>query len=181
MSAPLMPKATAVWLVDNTTLTFDQVAVFCNLHPLEVQAIADGEVAANIIPEDPIVNGELDAEEISRCEKDPNARLQIIKSSAPTPKKKKVTKYTPIARRQDKPDAVYWIIKNCPEMTDAKIVKLIGTTKNTIQTIRNREHWNMSNLRAKDPVILGLCTQTALDEAINIAREQAKSLRDKTN
>jgi len=180
MNAPLMPKATAVWLVDNTTLTFAQVAEFCDLHPLEVQAIADGEVANNIIPENPIVNGELTVDEIARCEKDPKARLQIIKSSILVSKKKKTTKYTPIARRQDKPDAVYWIVKNCPEMADSKIVKLIGTTKSTIQSIKNREHWNMQNLRAKDPVILGLCTQTALDEAINHAREQAKTSKEKS-
>ncbi len=175
MSGPLMPKATAVWLVDNTSLTFEQIGSFCGLHPLEVQAIADGEVAANIIAENPVLNGELTAAEIKRCEGNSAAKLQIVKSATLVAKKKKVAKYTPIARRQDKPDGVYWIIKNCPEMSDAKISKLIGTTKGTIETIRNREHWNMQNIRSRDPVILGLCTQTALDEAMAKAREDSKS------
>lgn len=180
MMAPLMPKATAIWLVDNTSLTFEQIADFCKLHPLEVQAIADGEVAGNIIPENPIINGELTVAEIKRCEADHNAKLQIVKSSILSFKKKKKTaKYTPIARRQDKPDAVYWIVKNCPEMSDSVIAKLIGTTKTTIQSIRSREHWNMQNLRPKDPVILGLTTQTALDEAIEKAREVAKLSKEK--
>jgi hypothetical protein len=182
MNAPLMPKATAVWLVSNTSLTFEQIADFCKLHPLEVQAIADGEVASNIIPEDPVVNNELTAEEIKRCEADPLAKLHFNKNNiiSLTTKKKKVTKYIPIARRQDKPDAVYWIVKNCPEMADINIIKLIGTTKSTIHSIRNREHWNIANIRPRDPVILGLCTQVALDEEIEKARALTKISKEKS-
>lgn len=178
MDAPLMPKATAIWLVDNTSLTFKQIGDFCKLHHLEVQAIADGEVASNIIPENPIVNGELTPEEIKRCEQDQEAKLQIIPNPVLTSKKKKVAKYTPIARRQDKPDGVYWILKNCPEMADSKIAKLIGTTKQTIHSIRHREHWNMQNMRPRDPVILGLCTQTALDEAMQEAAKAAQEAKE---
>ncbi len=163
-----MPKATAVWLVENTSLTFEQIADFCVLHPLEVQGIADGEVAVGIIAEDPIVNGQLTQEEIDRCAKDPSTRLEITDVNKVLLKlnKKKTQKYTPIARRQDKPDAIAWLVKNYPDVSDAKISKLIGTTKATVTAIKKKEHWNYDNLRARDPVLLGLCSQTALNEVI---------------
>lgn len=164
---PLMPKATAVWLVDNTALTFKQIAEFCGLHELEVEGIADGEVASSIIGTDPIVAGQLTRDEITRCEGDENATLQISKNEADKMlKPKSKAKYTPMARRQDKPDAVYWFVKNFPELEDRKIIKLIGTTKTTIEAIRDKSHWNMQNIRPRDPVLLGLCTQTELDKIV---------------
>lgn len=168
---PLMPKATAVWLIENTTLAFDQIANFCGLHPLEVQGIADGEVAAGIVGLDPVANGQLRREEIERCEQDSSARLQLARSSVPLPTvRSKGPRYTPVAKRQDKPDAVAWILRHHPELSDAQIVKLIGTTKNTINAIRDRTHWNASNLRPRDPVLLGLCSQVDLNAAIDKAR-----------
>ncbi len=170
---PLMPKATAVWLVDNTALTFKQIADFCGLHELEVKGIADGEVAAGIMGIDPITNSaQLDKEELERCEKDPKAKLQIKvnKSYEAATKGKKRASYTPIARRQDKPDAIFWLLKNFPDIKDATIMKLIGTTKSTIEAIRDRSHWNMSNIRQRDPVLLGICSQVELDRAIEHAR-----------
>lgn len=168
MAGPLMPKSTAVWLVENTALTFEQIADFCGMHPLEVQGIADGEVAVGIIGQDPMLAGELTQEEIARCEGDAKLRLKISDKAAQyetmTKKKKaKGARYTPIARRQDKPEAVAWLLKNHPYLPDSKIVQLIGTTKKTIESIRDRSHWNIHNIKAKDPVLLGLCTQTALD------------------
>ena len=173
MALPLMPKATAVWLVDNTSLSFEQIAQFCGMHPLEVQGIADGEVATGIIGVDPIMGGQLTAEEIKRCEKDKSAKLQL-KTDAQKYINKKVkgARYTPVARRADKPDAIAWILKHYPDMQDSQIVKLIGTTKNTIEAVRNRTHWNTPNLRPKDPVLLGLCTQTHLDDAIKKLEKQ---------
>jgi hypothetical protein len=162
---PLMPKATTVWLINNTTLTFEQIATFCGMHLLEVQGIADGEVAVGIIGQDPVINGQLTREEIQRCEKDPNAKLMLSEKFVnQVNQKKKSTRYTPIARRQDKPDAILWLLKNCLNISDSQIIKLIGTTHSTITAIRNKAHWNMSNLRPRDPVLLGLCTQTALDQ-----------------
>jgi hypothetical protein len=164
---PLMPKATAVWLVDNTTLTFKQIAEFCGIHELEVKGIADGEVATGIMGSDPINSGQLTKEEILRCSTDPNSRLMIKSSLAYdslNKNKKKGAKYTPIARRQDKPDAIYWLLKNFPEINDATIIKLIGTTKSTVAAIRDRSHWNMNNIRPRDPVLLGICSQTELDK-----------------
>lgn len=171
---PLMPKATAVWLVENTALTFEQIAKFCNMDPLEIEAIADGEVASNIIGQNPVILGQLTWEEIKRCEKDQKAELELAPkiSKKMSIKKTKQTKYTPVARRQDKPDAIYWIIKQCPEMADAQIVKLIGTTKTTIEAIRHKRHWNSANIRPRDPVLLGLCKQADLDAAIAKARTQ---------
>jgi hypothetical protein len=159
----LMPKATAVWLVENTTLTFDQIGAFCNLHPLEVQGIADGEVAIGIVGLDPTTNGQLTKEEIERCEKDPAERLKMAKGP----------RYTPVSKRQDKPDAVAWLVRHHPELTDAQISRLIGTTKQTIAAVRDRTHWNSPNLRPRDPVLLGLCTQTDLNNAILKARKAA--------
>lgn len=176
MSKPLMPKATAVWLVENTSLTFDQIAEYCGLHPLEVQGIADGEVASGMQGLDPVANGQLTQEEIERCQKNPKARLQPAKQDLPQPlQRTKGPKYTPIAKRQDKPDGIAWILRNHPEVKDAQICKLIGTTKTTIQSIRERTHWNSPNIRPRDPVLLGLCTQSELNATIANARRQAAS------
>lgn len=177
MAKPLMPKATAVWLIENTTLTFDQVADFCGLHMLEVQSIADGEVAIGIIGLDPVANNQLTREEIRRCEADPTARLRMIESvSVPRPvPRTKGPRYTPVARRQDKPDAIAWLVRNFPKLSDAQISKLIGTTKPTISAVRDRTHWNMTNIRPRDPVALGLCSREELEIAISragyVARE----------
>jgi len=170
---PLMPKATAVWLVENTTLTFDQIAEFCGLHPLEVQGIADGEVASGMIGQNPTTNGQLTDEMIKACEADPKKSLELAKTAKQyLEPKTKGTRYTPIARRQDKPDAIAWLIKNHPALSDAQIVKLIGTTKSTIEAIRTRSHWNISNIKPKDPVLLGLCSQVDLDKAVERTRLQ---------
>ncbi len=165
---PLMPKATAVWLVDNTGLTFEQIADFCGLHPLEVKGIADEDVAKGIKGQDPVTSGQLTREQIAEAEKDPKARLKMAppKHKMPPVKQKKAPRYTPVSKRQDKPDAVYWIIRNHPEFADADIIKLIGTTKATIQKIRERSHWNAQNIKAVDPVTLGLCSQLELDLAV---------------
>lgn len=179
---PLMPKATAIWLIDNTTLTFKQIADFCGMHELEVKGIADGEVAVGVIADNPITSGQLAKEEIERCCKDPNAKLQLKLSNAyetVSKVKKKGAKYTPIARRQDKPDAIYWLIKNFPEIKDSTIIKLIGTTKSTVDAVRNRTHWNMANIRQRDPVLLGICSQTDLDKVVEIARLEASNNESK--
>ncbi len=179
MSAPLMPKATAVWLIENTALTFDQVATFCGLHPLEVQGIADGEVAKGIQGLDPTLNNQLTKEEIKRCEADPKARLMPKQVDLPEPvKRTKGPRYTPVAKRQDKPDGVAYLVKHAPELKDAQIAKLIGTTKSTIQAIRERTHWNSPNIRPRDPVLLGLCSQTELNAAVEKAR-RAKEREEK--
>ena len=171
---PLMPKATAVWLVDNTSLTFDQIADFCGLHPLEVKGIADEDVAKGIKGQDPVASNQLTREQIEEAEKNPKARLKmaVSKHKMPAVRQKKVPRYTPVSKRQDKPDAVYWILRNHPEFTDADIVKLIGTTKATIQKIRERSHWNATNIKAVDPVTLGLCSQLELDFAVQRAADK---------
>jgi hypothetical protein len=168
---PLMPKATAVWLVDNTSLTFDQIADFCGLHPLEVKGIADEDVAKGIKGQDPVASGQLTREQIEAAEKDPKARLKMAppKHKIPSVKLKRAPRYTPVSKRQDKPDAVYWILRNHPEFADADIIKLIGTTKATIGKIRERSHWNAQNIKAVDPVTLGLCSQLELDLAVSRA------------
>lgn len=176
MADILMPKATAVWLVDNTALTFDQIAALCNLHRLEVKGIADGEVGNSVRGVDPVSSGILSRDEIARCEADSEAGLRPLKSKiadVPQPKRKG-SRYTPIARRADKPDAIAWFIRNHPEVTDPQIIKLIGTTKSTINGVRTRSHWNSDNIRPIDPVSLGLCTQIELDEAIakSVARRR---------
>ena len=172
MAQLLMPKATAVWLVNNTTLTFEQIAAFCGLHSLEVQGIADGEVAIGIVGLDPTVNGQLTKEEIVRCEADPTALLKMEKPTIPLPAPRtKGPRYTPVAKRQDKPDAVAWLVRHHPELSDAQISKLIGTTKQTIAAVRDRSHWNFANLRPRDPVLLGLCSQTDLNAAVLRARK----------
>jgi len=172
-----MPKATAVWLVDNTSLTFEQIADFCGLHPLEVKGIADEDVAKGIKGQDPVSSGQLTREMIEEAEKDPKKRLKMAapKHKMPAVKQKKAPRYTPVSKRQDKPDAVYWLLRNHPEFADADIIKLIGTTKATIQKIRERSHWNATNIKAVDPVTLGLCSQLELDLAV--ARASAKRER----
>jgi hypothetical protein len=177
MNLPLMPKATAVWLVDNTKLTFQQIADFCGLHELEVQGIADGEVAQNIVGLDPVGNGQLTRDEIARCEASPDAKLKLNEPVIPEAKKRKGPRYTPVSKRQDRPDAIAWLVRHHPELTDAQIGKLIGTTKPTIASIRNRSHWNIANLKPTDPVTLGLCNQTELDEAIQIAAAKVDKQR----
>lgn len=174
MAQLLMPKATAVWLVENTALTFEQIGAFCNLHPLEVQGIADGEVAVGIVGLDPTGNGQLTKEELQRCEADPSARLNLARVTIPLPvTRTKGPRYTPISKRQDKPDAVAWLVRHHPELSDAQISRLIGTTKQTIAAVRDRSHWNSANLRPRDPVLLGLCSQTDLNAAIIKARKAA--------
>lgn len=167
MVTPLLPKATAVWLVDNTGLSFAQIADFCGLHSLEVQGIADGEVAVGIVGLDPVSNGQLTQEELDRCQGDPSARLEISAPAGDVPQpRRRGGRYTPVSRRGDRPDAISWLIKFHPELTDAQISKLIGTTKTTITAIRDRTHWNSQNIRPRDPVSLGICTQLELDEAV---------------
>ena len=175
MEYPLMRKATAVWLLDNTTLTFRQIASFCGLHELEVSGIADGEVASGICGIDPIINSQLTAEEIKRCEADEQLDLQLFKNPAAVGEKKsRGPKYTPLSKRQDKPAAIAWLVKFHPEITDGQISKLIGTTKNTIKAIRERTHWNINNLTPTDPVILGLCKQIELQKILDkIPREKS--------
>jgi len=176
MPHPLMPKATAVWLVENTALAFDQIADFCGLHHLEVQAIADGEVAAGMQGLDPVTAGELTQDEIARCLTDPKARLKMAKPNIPQPKARaKGARYTPVSKRQDRPDAIAWLLRNHPELADAQISKLIGTTKPTIGAIRERSHWNMPNIKPQNPVGLGLCSTTDLDRAVNLARTRARN------
>jgi hypothetical protein len=160
----LMPKATAVWLVDNTALSFDQIAQFCKLHPLEVKAIADGEAAQGIKGLDPIATGQLSRDEIQRAEADVNYRLKISEPKVRVPEsKRRGPRYTPVSKRQDRPNAILWLVRNHPELKDAQISRLVGTTKSTIEQIRERTHWNATNLTPMDPVTLGLCSQIDLD------------------
>jgi len=174
MTDILMPKATAVWLVDNTSLTFDQIADFCGLHPLEVRGIADGEVARDIRGADPIANGQLSREELDAAQKSAAYRMKAQKSRhaellKPT---KKAPRYTPVSRRQDRPDAIAWFLRNHPEVPDAQISRLLGTTKATIDQIRNRTHWNSANIKPVDPVTLGLSTQMELDAVVRKAADK---------
>ena len=172
--APLMPKATAVWLVEHTALSFDQVAEFCKLHPLEVKAIADGDAAQGIKGLDPIQTGQLTREEIEKAVKDPEHRLQLQNSKVrlPEAKRKKGPRYTPVSRRQDRPNAILWLIRNHPELKDSQIMRLVGTTKSTIQGIRERTHWNAATLTPLDPVTLGLCSQIDLDFEVQRASKE---------
>ncbi|QPC85835.1 DUF1013 domain-containing protein [Mesorhizobium sp. NBSH29] len=163
-NALLMPKATAVWLVDNTGLTFEQIAQFCTLHPLEVSAIADGESAQGIKGMDPVMTGQLTRDEIARGEKDATHRLKLSEPKVRVPdQKRKGPRYTPLSKRQDRPNAILWLVRNHPELKDAQVSRLVGTTKATIEQIRDRKHWNAANLVPMDPVMLGLCTQIDLD------------------
>ncbi|MCC6886970.1 MAG: DUF1013 domain-containing protein [Hyphomicrobiales bacterium] len=172
--APLMPKATAVWLVENTALSFDQVADFCKLHPLEVKAIADGDAAQGIKGLDPIQTGQLSREEIEKGESDQNYRLKLLEAKVrlPVAKRKKGPRYTPVSRRQDRPNAILWLVRNHPELKDSQIMRLVGTTKSTIQSIRERTHWNAQTLQPMDPVTLGLCTQLELDLEVQRAAKE---------
>jgi hypothetical protein len=170
MALPLMPKATAVWLVENTTLSFEQIADFCGMHALEVQAIADGEVAVGIVGLDPVANGQISREEIERAEKDEGVILRLAASPELARQKAKGARYTPVSKRQDKPDAVAWLIKHHPELSDAQIGKLIGTTKDTIAKVRDRSHWNAANIKPRNPVTLGLCSEPDLEKAVIISR-----------
>ena len=171
MSQPLMPKATAVWLIDNTALTFEQIADFCSLHILEVKGIADGDVDHGIRGADPIAAGQLTRLEIEDCQKDKNARLKAIQKRDDLPEvaRRVGKKYTPLSKRQDRPDSIFWLVRNHPELLDSQIGKLVGTTKCTIQSIRDRTHWNSANLTPVDPVSVGLCTQVDLDNAVQKA------------
>ncbi len=174
MALPLMPKATAVWLVENTVLTFDQIAMFCGMHKLEVQAIADDEVAIGMQGMDPIAGGELTQEEIERCTNDSTIHLvQAVRKNSVPPAKHKGARYTPVSKRQDRPDAISWLLKNYPELSDAQISRLIGTTKPTINSIRDKTHWNSTNIKQQNPVSLGLCSGVDLEKIIVKARTRA--------
>ncbi|MGD9866576.1 MAG: DUF1013 domain-containing protein [Hyphomicrobiales bacterium] len=177
--APLMPKATAVWLVENTPLTFEQIAEFCGLHVLEVKGIADGDVAQGIKGMDPISSGQLTREEISRAIEDSSFRLRISepKTQIPVVKTKKGPRYTPVSRRQDRPNAVLWLLRHHPELKESQIMRLVGTTKPTIHAIRERTHWNSANLQPADPVTLGLCTQIDLDREVRRAAKRVERER----
>jgi hypothetical protein len=170
----LMPKATAVWLVDNTSLTFEQIADFCGLHPLEVKGIADGEVARDIRGADPIANGQLTREELDKAGTNPAYRMKAHKSRHAELLKpvKKGPRYTPVSRRQDRPDAIAWFVRNHPEVSDAQVAKILGTTKSTIDQVRDRTHWNSANIKPVDPVTLGLVTQLELDAVVRVAAEK---------
>lgn len=175
MALPLMPKATAVWLVDNTTLTFEQIAEFTGMHELEVQAIADEEVAIGIVGVDPTANGQLTAEEIKKAEGKPSYSLKLSKSDFPTPKaRSKGARYTPVSKRQERPDAISWLLRHHPELSDAQVSRLLGTTKPTINSIRDRTHWNVQNIKPQNPVTLGLCSEPDLQKALLLAAKRAK-------
>ena len=173
-NAPLMPKATAVWLVDNTALTFDQVAEFTKMHPLEVRAIADGDAAQGIKGMDPISTGQLSREEIEKGEADPEYRLKLGESRVTLPEqsKKKGPRYTPVSRRHERPSAILWLVRNHSELKDSQIMRLVGTTKTTIASVRDRTHWNASTLTPMDPVTLGLCSQIELDFEVQRAAKE---------
>ena len=171
MPLPLMPKATAVWLVENTALSFEQIADFCGMHPLEIQGIADGEVAIGIVGLDPVANGQLTREDITRAEGDKAARLTLLATELPQPAARaKGARYTPVSKRQDRPDAIAWLLRHHGDIGDAQISHLIGTTKSTIQKVRDRTHWDMANIKPRNPVSLGLCSQDQLDEAVERIR-----------
>ncbi len=172
MSLPLMPKATAVWLIEKTALTFTQIAEFCGMHPLEVQAIADGEVAQGIVGYDPVANSQLTADEIKRCEADPAARLKLVPPNNPINKRSRGARYTPVAKRNDRPDAIAFVLRNFPQLSEAQVIKLLGTTKDTIQKVRDRSHWNSANIKPRDPVILGLCSQADLNAMVSQANDR---------
>ncbi len=176
MSLPLMPKATAVWLVENTALSFDQIADFTGMHELEVQAIADGEVAVGIVGVNPVTNGQLTQEELDRAQTDPKNKLKMNKSDIPIPRARaKGARYTPVSKRQDRPDAISWLLKHHADLTDAQLSRLIGTTKPTILSVRDRSHWNAANIKPQNPVTLGLCTEAELEKAVIIAQRRASN------
>lgn len=175
MAYPLMPKATAVWLVDNTALTFDQIADFCGLHPLEVQALADGDVNAGIMGTSPILSGELTTEEIARCEKTTTARLKMLKTDLPKPRaRSKGPRYTPVNKRQEKPNAIAFLLKTYPQLADVQIAKLIGSTKPTIEAIRNKTHPLTATIKPVDPVVIGLCSGEEMEKALKRANRRVE-------
>ena len=181
---PFMPKATAVWLVENTKISFKQIADFCNLHELEVKGIADGDVAKGIKAYNPILAGQLTREEIEACSKDTNRMLAINIKTLDIKKERKKPRYVPLSKRQDRPEAALWLIKNYPQLSDGQIVKLVGSTKNTVSLIRNKRYWNFSNLSSKDPVVSNLCAQIDIKNAIEKADRKAarqKKLIEKQN
>ncbi len=180
MAQPLMPLATAVWLIENTALSFEQVAQFCGLHILEIQSIADGEVATHMVGFDPIASAQLTHEEIARCVADPEARLVMATPRVPLPAPRTSgPRYTPVARRQDRPDAIAWLLKNYPQLSDAQISRLIGTTKPTIRSIADRSHWNITSIKPRDPVSLGLCARTELQAEVDKAYRATERARRK--
>ncbi len=171
MALPLMPKATAVWLVDNTGLTFRQIADFCGMHELEIQAIADGDVQVSIVGQDPIINGQLSREEIARCEADPATALKSRHTDIPAPQaRSKGARYTPVSKRQDRPDAIAWILKHHPNLADSQIISLLGPTKATNAAIRDNTHWNTAAIKPRNPVTLGLCSEADLEKAVVVAK-----------
>jgi hypothetical protein len=179
---PLMRKATAVWLVENTSLTFTQIANFCGLHELEVQGIADGDVASGIIGQNPILSGQLTREEIARCEDKEDSILILNKSAVRQVKSsEKDSKYTPIARRQDKPDGISYLLKYYPEITNGQVKKLVGTTDKMIDSIRSRAHWNMKNIKPRDVVLLGLCSQSQFNDVISQVKSGGDEVEEKSN
>jgi uncharacterized protein len=182
MTTLLMPKATAVWLVESTSLTFEQIAAFCSLHPLEVKAIADGEAATGIKGYDPVMHGQLTREELDKAQGDSNYRMKVLVSKVRLPEvsKKKGPRYTPLSRRQDRPNAILWILRNHPELKDASIMRLVGTTKSTIAAIRERTHWQSNTLSPLDPVTLGLCSQMDLDFEVNRAAKDRPVVEEDT-
>lgn len=180
MTLPLMPKATAVWLIEKTGLTFTQIAEFCGMHPLEVQAIADGEVAGGINGYDPVKNNQLTLAEIKRCEADPKTKLKIRSTENPVARRAKGARYTPVSKRNDRPDAIAFLLRQFPQLTDTQIVRLLGTTKDTIAKIRDKQHWNSANIKPRDPVILGLCTQTDLNAAVAEVTEHHPDVTEKS-
>ena len=175
MSKPLMPKATAIWLIENTSLTFHQIAEFCGLHPLEVQAIANGESSEKMLEFNPITHGQLTQEEIDRCSQDPTQRLEIVPRELPALSAKSKKRYIPINRRNDKPDGILWLLKNYPKLSETHIIRLLGTTKKTIRSIRDRTHWNRDNFKPRHPVDLALCTKEDFDEIVQSEDEPKKS------
>jgi len=178
-TTPLMPKATAVWLVDNTTLTFDQIADFCRLHPLEVKAIADGDSAQGIKGLDPVLTGQLSRDEIETAEADSKHKLAMATPKVRVPEtKRRSPRYTPVSKRQDRPNAILWLVRSHPELKDAQVIRLVGTTKPTIEAIRERTHWNSANLTPTDPVTLGLCTQLELDLEVGKAAKSAPKVAE---
>ena len=183
---PFMPKATAVWLVENTKLSFKQIADFCDLHELEVKGIADGDVAKGIKAYNPILAGQLTREEIEQCSKDANKSLILNKKILDIKSEKKINKYIPLSKRQDRPEAVLWFTKNYPQLSDGQIIKLVGSTKNTVSAIRNKNYWNSSNLTPKDPVVFNFCTEADIKKAVNkadkkIIRQKKKLEKESQN
>jgi hypothetical protein len=175
---PLMPIATAVWLIDNTSLSFDQIADFCGLHPLQVKGVADGDVAVGVRGIDPVTTHQLSQDDIDKGQSDPAYRMKLLRpKTAVAEKTRKGPRYTPLSKRQNRPDAIAWMVRNHPEVPDSQISKLLGTTKTTIQSVRDRTHWNASNIQPQDPVGLGLCTQMELDAAVRKAAAKKANMK----